>query len=108
MTNIILIYTTCKDVEQAKQIGKHLLEKRLCACINIFPEMNSLYFWPPKSGTIDEGKEAVLIVKTLESKYQEVEKEIHKVHSYDVPCIMAISLAHVSKDYGEWIEGEVE
>lgn len=108
MTNVLLVYITCESVKQAKQIGKHLMDKRLCACVNIFPEMMPMFFWPPKSGTIDESKEVVLITKTIESKYQELEDEVHKVHSYDTPCVIAIPTQHMSKKYYDWLIEELE
>jgi len=68
MTDMLVCYITCESVEQAKKIGKHLMNKKLCACVNIFPEMQPMFFWPPKSGIIDESKEVVLIAKTVECK----------------------------------------
>ena len=65
MTDMLLVYITCENVYQAKQIGKHLMEKRLCACVNIFPDMQPMFFWLPKSGIIDESKEVVLIAQDL-------------------------------------------
>lgn len=107
MTDILLIYVTCESVAQAKKIGRYLLEKRLCACVNIFPHTEPLSLWPPRSGKIEEGKETVLLIKTLESKYKEVETEVLKLHSYEVPCILAIPIAHVSEKYREWLKGEL-
>ena len=60
MTDLILIYITCESVEQAKKIGKHLLNKRLCTCVNIFPHMQPIFWWPPKEGKLEESKEVVL------------------------------------------------
>ncbi|MFC1624796.1 divalent-cation tolerance protein CutA [Patescibacteria group bacterium] len=108
MTDMLLVYITCESVEQAKEIGKKLMEKKLCACINIFPEMKPMFFWPPKSGTIDESDEVVLIAKTIESKYKELEEEIYKIHSYDTPCIIAIPVKHVGKKYYDWLVGELD
>lgn len=108
MTDMILVYITCDNVKQAKKIGKHLMNKKLCACVNIYPEMYPMFFWPPKSGHIDESKEVVLIVKTLESKYQQVESEVIKIHSYDTPCIFSIPVTHVSQKYYDWLKGEIE
>lgn len=108
MTDLLLVYITCETVKQAKEIGKHLMTKRLCACVNIFPDMQPMFFWPPKENKIDESKEVVLVAKTIENKYQELEAEIIKVHSYDVPCIIAIPTAHVSQKYYDWIVGELE
>src|SRR3989344_4661024 len=107
MTDLLLVYITCESVEQAKQICKHLMGKRLCAFVNIFPDMQPMFFWPPKANTIDESKEVVLIAKTTESKYQDLEDEVHKIHSYDVPCVIAIPTTHVSKKYYNWLIEEI-
>jgi periplasmic divalent cation tolerance protein len=104
---MILVYITCESAEQAKNIGLLLLEKRLCGCINILPEMHSFYYWPSGSGKIEEGNEAVLIVKTTKEKFHEVEKEVEKIHTYKTPCIIAIPVEKVNKKYLDWIEGEV-
>jgi len=70
--------------------------------------MIPMFFWPPKSGKIDETKEVVLIAKTTEDKYKELENEVHKIHTYDVPCVIAIPVAHVSKKYSDWLIGELK
>lgn len=106
--DMILVYVTCESTIQAKKIGKHLMDKRLCACVNIFPNMQSFSFWPPKRGEIEEAKEAVLIIKTLDSKYQAIENEIRKIHTYEVPCIFSIPVKSVSKKYFNWIKGELK
>lgn len=108
MTEMLLVYITCNSVAQAKKIGKYLMKKKLCACVNIFPEMQPLFFWPPKSGVIDESKEVVLIAKTVEQKYQMLEDEVHQMHSYEVPCIFAIPVKHVAQKYYNWLIGEME
>lgn len=108
MSDVLLVYITCDSVDQAKQIGKHLMDKRLCACVNIFPDMQPMVFWPPKSNTISKDKEVVLIAKTIQDKYQALEEEVSKIHTYDVPCILAIPVKHVSKPYYDWLIGEME
>ncbi|MBI4157362.1 divalent-cation tolerance protein CutA [Candidatus Woesebacteria bacterium] len=108
MSELILIYSTWESAKQAKKAGKHLLEKRLCACVNILPEVTPLFWWPPKENKLTEGKETVMIIKTLENKYDEIEKEIYKIHTYKTPCIIAIPIQKVNKDYISWIRGEVK
>lgn len=108
MTDLLLVYITCESVEQARVIGKVLMDKRVCACVNIVPEMISMSFWPPKKGVIEEGKEVILIAKTLERKYQQLEREVRKIHTYEVPCILAIPIKHVSQPYYQWLAGEIE
>jgi periplasmic divalent cation tolerance protein len=108
MTDLLLCYITCNSLTQAKQIGRHLLTKRVAACINLYPEMYPMFWWPPKAGKIDEGKEVVLIAKTIESKYSALEAEVTKIHTYDTPCIIAIPTTHVSQKYYDWLVGELK
>lgn len=106
-SELVLVYTTWESVEQAKTAGKHLLEKRVCGCINIYPEMYPMFWWPPKENKIDESKEVVMIIKTLKKNYENLEKEIYKIHTYDTPCIIAIPTYKVNKDYYNWIKDEI-
>jgi periplasmic divalent cation tolerance protein len=108
MTDIVLVYIPCKSKEQAKEIGKHLLSQRLCACINIYPEMESMYFWPPKSETLEEAHEAVLIAKTSKDHFQRLEDEVTKIHTYKCPCIIAMPTEHINKPYYDWLKGELK
>lgn len=108
MTDMILIYVTCASIEEAKKIGRHLLKKRLCACVNILGNANPMFLWPPKTGKIDESQETVFLVKTLEKKYKEVEREIIKLHSFDTPCIIALPVLHVAGKYYHWLKEEID
>lgn len=107
MTDMILVYITCESAAQAKKIGMHLLKKRLTACINVIPKTQPAYFWPPKTGKIEEAKESVLLVKTLQSKYESVEKEIRKLHSFETPCILALPIVNMNEDYYKWLKEEI-
>lgn len=104
---MILVYVTCESVKQAKQIGKAILKKRLATCVNIFPEMQPIFWWPPKENKLDESKEVVLIIKTIEKKFKEIEKEILQLHTYETPCIFSIKVDKVHKPFLDWIEGEI-
>ncbi|MBI5449316.1 divalent-cation tolerance protein CutA [Candidatus Gottesmanbacteria bacterium] len=108
MTDMILVYVTCTSLTEAKKIGKRLLEKRLCGCVNFVENANPMFLWPPKSGKINESQETILLVKTLENKYDLVEAEVVKLHSYDTPCIIGIPIAYVSRKYLHWLAGELE
>lgn len=101
---MILIYVTCKDVEQAKKISQVLLEKRLIACANFFP-INSMYYW---KGSINNDSEFVLILKTVEKKFRKVEEEIKKVHSYESPCIISIKVTDANKEFLKWVKKEIK
>jgi len=107
MSDLILIYTTWSSTAEAKKAGKHLLKKRLCTCVNVFPPVSPLYWWPPKAGKLEGAKEIVMTIKTLKNKYKAIEKEIYKIHSFDTPCIIALPVYKVNKDYYNWIKGEI-
>ena len=103
----VLIYITCKDRRQAEDIGKALLKKRLVACVNIIDAMHSMYLWPPGKGTIEQADEVILLCKTLESKWQELEREVLNLHSYSSPDIMAIPISRVTQKYADWLLEEL-
>ena len=105
---MILVYITCKDKSEAKKIGESLMAKRLCACINILPNTKALAFWPPKSGKIEISNEAILLVKTIEKKYNEIEKEVLRIHSYELPCIFSLKVDCVYGKYKKWLKGEID
>lgn len=96
-----LVYITCRNEKEAVKISKYLLEKRLIACSNIHP-IRSLYWW---KGKIQDEKEFVMIAKTTEKNYEKIKKEVQKVHSYDVPCILKIN-AEANESYERWVKKE--
>ena len=97
-----LMYITCKDRREAEKISTHLLRKKLIACANIFP-IKSLYWW---NGKITKSTESVIIAKTTKKKYEKAKKEVAKVHSYKIPCILKIE-ATANKEFEEWAEKEI-
>lgn len=107
MTDMIVVYVTCPNIEEAKSIGRHLLTNRLCACFNIISGMESVCFWPPKTGEFEEAEEVILIIKSIESKYQEIEDEVSKIRTSETPCIFSWKVDQVAPKYYEWLKGEI-
>lgn len=99
---MILIYITSPSEDESKKIATHLLEKKLIACANIFP-VNSMYWW---KGKIADGKECVLVAKTIEENFEKVKEEVERIHSYNIPCIVKISV-HANEKFEDWVENEV-
>lgn len=97
------LYVTAHDKSEARKISKHLLQRKLIACANIFP-IESMYRW---KGKIVEGKEAVLILKTMKNKVTMVRKEIEQIHSYEIPCIIEIDVK-VNEKYGRWMAEQMK
>jgi len=82
--------------------------RRLVACINVIPRVTSLSFWPPQTGKIEQASEVVLICKTTAAKWKQIEAAVRKLHSYDNPFIAAIPLSQISKQYADWLSGEIK
>jgi len=102
---VVFFYVTCGSVDEAQKIGKTLLEERLCACVNIFSKIKSMYWW---EGKIDESEEAIMIVKTKESLSEIVEKRILELHSYTCPCIAKIDIEKTNECFKKWLFEETK
>lgn len=94
------IYITTKDEEEAKRIGKTLVEEKLAACVNIHP-VKSIYRW---GGGIEEEEETALLVKTKAELADEVIERVKELHSYEVPCIVSLPIEKGNPDYLKWIK----
>ncbi|MBI3396293.1 MAG: divalent-cation tolerance protein CutA, partial [Spirochaetia bacterium] len=95
-----LLYVTTKDKEEALRIGGALVEERLCACVNILPGMESIYHW---NGAIARESECVLIVKVREDMVAAAQERILKLHSYTVPCVLALPVTSGNPAYLDWL-----
>lgn len=96
----IFIYIACKNVVEARKIAGHCVSERLAASANILPEMESFYWW---DGTVNAETESVLILKTVSTRFKEVEAAVRSLHSYECPCIAALPVSDGYKTYLEWI-----
>jgi periplasmic divalent cation tolerance protein len=102
---VVFVYTTHPSVVEAERIGRELVEKRLCACVNILPGMVSLYWW---QGAIERGEEAVMIIKTRAAFAERVRAAVRQLHSYTTPAILVLPIESVDPDYQEWLLKETE
>ncbi len=105
MEKLCMIYITAFGKEEAEKIGEAIVTKRLAACANVYDNITSFYWWDDK---MQNGSEAVVILKTRESLFSEITKEVRNIHSYACPCIASIPLTRVSDDYAEWILRETK
>ncbi|MBM3483864.1 MAG: divalent-cation tolerance protein CutA [Alphaproteobacteria bacterium] len=101
----LFVYITCVSLDEAKRIGRALVEVRLCACVNILPGMTSLYWWQRK---IEEGHETVLIAKTRDTLLDALTAKVKSLHSYACPCVVAFPVTAGNDAYVKWIEAETE
>ncbi len=98
-----LIYCTTADVMEARKIANMILEEKLAACVNIFPEVESIYRWKNR---IETDKETALFIKTIDEKVATTIKRIQELHSYDVPEIIVVPLVDGLKDYFDFLKQE--
>lgn len=97
-----VVLVTCASTKEARKIATGVVEKRLAACVNIATApVESVYRW---KGKIETAREFLLIVKTTANRLAQLEKEVQRLHSYDVPEIVVLELAAGSKQYLEWVE----
>ncbi len=104
-TKFCWVYTTTTSKSEARAISDLLLEKKLIACANIFPEIESRYRW---KGKVCKSKETALILKTRTSLYKKVEKEILRIHSYEIPCIVQLNWKASTGKFAKWITSETK
>ncbi len=97
------VYITTKDKDEARRIGRDLVERRLAACVNIFDGMNSFYWW---EGEVQDDQEAVLIAKTRADLMEDLVDRVKRLHSYDVPCVVGLPIAGGNPDYLAWVRDE--
>ena len=100
---MIFVYITAGSPEEARTIGRALVEDRLAACVNIMDGMTSIYRW---NGALEEGCETVLIAKTRNELFNELAARVKAMHSYSVPCIVEIPLGRIDAGYLGWLTAE--
>jgi periplasmic divalent cation tolerance protein len=105
MERAVFVYTTYPSIVEAEQAGRSLVERRLCACVNIFPAMVSLYWW---QGAIERGEEVVMIIKTRAALAEDVRKAVKDMHSYSTPAILVLPIESVDSAYYAWLMAETE
>jgi periplasmic divalent cation tolerance protein len=101
----VVIFITAGTGEEAHKIGQALLEHRAAACVNIAPNITSIFWWQE---VLETDKEHLLIVKTRAGKVEEVVRLVKEFHSYEVPEVIALPIIGGNREYLEWIDKEVK
>ena len=103
MERAVFVYTTWPSIVEADKAGRALVERRLCACVNILPGMISHYWW---EGAIERAEEVVMIVKTRASLFETVCAAVKDLHVYTIPAILEIPVERVDANYLAWLMAE--
>jgi periplasmic divalent cation tolerance protein len=105
MTSNIVIFVTCGSAAEGRKLARALVESRLAACVNILKApVESIYRW---KGSVDSAKEYLLVVKSTRRRFAALQAEIKRLHSYDVPEIVALPIDAGSPDYLAWLAESV-
>jgi periplasmic divalent cation tolerance protein len=97
---MLIVLSTTPNSEEAERLARLIVEEKLAACVQILPKMMSVYFW---EGKVHAESEHLLLVKTLDEKFDALSALIRQHHSYEVPEIVAIEAEKVSEDYLNWV-----
>ncbi len=100
---MIFVYMTAPTMQEAKSIAAHMVEKRLAAGVNIFPEVHSIYHW---QGKVENASECVCIFKTDKANFNALRHAIIEKHSYITPCIVALPVEDADENFTKWVKKE--
>jgi len=103
--NYLVVLVTASSLEEARQIARVLVEKRLCACVNIIDGISSTYRWKRE---IQEETECLLLCKAVEGDFDSIEACVKGLHSYTVPEVIAVPLVRGSREYLNWVSEETD
>ena len=95
-----IVLVTCASIAEARKISLSVVEKKLAACSNIVPGVESIYRW---KGRVERTREVLLMIKTSPKCLRELEKEVKRLHSYDVPEFIVLLIVAGSRQYLQWI-----
>jgi periplasmic divalent cation tolerance protein len=104
MTQARIVLTTAGSQDEARKIAHALVERKLAACVNIIPQVESIYRW---QGKVESATEWLLVVKTQSSSFAQVRDAIRELHSYELPECLLLEISDGSTDYLSWIADNV-
>ncbi len=100
-----IVLVTCGTLTEARRVARTVVRKRLAACVNIIlSPVESFYTWKGKQ---EEAREYLLVIKTTAKRLAELEKEVKRLHSYDVPEFIALPISEGSTNYLSWLDDSV-
>jgi periplasmic divalent cation tolerance protein len=104
MTKARIVLTTAGSQDEARKIANALVERKLAACVNIIPQIESIYRW---QGRVENATEWLLVIKTKSSAFAQVRDAIRELHSYELPECLLLEIPDGSTDYLSWIANNV-
>jgi periplasmic divalent cation tolerance protein len=100
-----VVLVTCGTLSEGRKIARGVLQKRLAACVNmLLGPMNSYFAW---KGKLEVAREYLLVMKTTSNRLAELEKEVKRLHSYEIPEFIAMAITDGSRSYLSWLQQSV-
>jgi periplasmic divalent cation tolerance protein len=104
MTDKIVVFSTASTAEEAEKIAHALVDGRLAACVNVVSGLRSYYRW---QGKIEDAAEFLLIIKSTRERFPALRTLLEKLHSYEVPEVIALPVVDGAQNYLNWMDGEL-
>lgn len=105
MLDEIVIFVTTSSTAEAERIGNKLVEDKLVACVNVIPNIRSIFHWQGESCNEEE---VLMILKSVRANLEKIIKNVKQLHSYEVPEVIAIPIIGGSQEYLDWVNKETE
>lgn len=105
MTELRVVYCTCPDAAAAETLARGLVEQRLAACVNILPEIRSIYRW---QGDVQNDAECLMVIKTTQAAFHQLQVWLLDHHPYDEPEVIAVPVTDGSPAYLDWVAAETK
>ena len=96
-----VVLVSCGSIAEARKIGRNVVEQKLAACANIVRGVESIYRW---KGKVERAREVLVVIKTTANRLSELEREVRRQHSYDVPEFIVLPIIAGSRKYLAWLQ----
>lgn len=99
-----IVLTTAANAEEARTLGRALVEEKLAACATVMPQVESIYHW---QGEVERAAEALVLLKTAVQKVEALRNRLHELHAYETPEFLVVEVEQGSAAYLEWLRRSV-
>ncbi len=99
-SDVVVVFVTCPTLSTARRLARHLVTRRLAACVNIIPRIESTFFW---NGKIERTPETLLVIKTTLARMATLRRTVVELHPYDTPEVLALPVRTGHQPYLRWV-----
>jgi periplasmic divalent cation tolerance protein len=101
---IFIVLVTCPSLTVARRLARQLVRRRLAACVNVLPGVESVFWW---RGEPERCREVLLLIKTTAGSFERLRRAVVELHPYEVPEIIALPLAAGHQPYLRWVDSSL-